>query len=104
MESCRCGCKNTKYFAGIIDDSVVMRDQVIDVEETKIVITNLMKKMLSVKGKISVFYLPIYATMASLMAFSIYCYLIIDKSKRKHSLSFRITNNTFKIFCTGSNN
>ena len=63
-----------------------------------------MKKMLSVKGKISVFYLPIYITMASLIAFSIYCYLIIDKSKRKHSLSFRITNNTFKIFSTGSNN
>ena len=49
-----------------------------------------MKKMLSVKGKISVFYLPIYATMASLMAFSIYCYLIIDKSKQNihyHSAS-----------------
>ena len=46
-----CGCKNTKYFAGIIDDSVIMRDEVIDVEETKIVTTNFNEKNAICKRK-----------------------------------------------------
>ena len=53
----------------------------------------LMKKMQSVKQKISIFYLALLLiTIALLMAVSIYCYLIQYRVKQKHLLPFRITN------------
>ena len=38
-----CSCKNDKYLASIIDDSVIMCDEII--EETKTVKTNFNEKM-----------------------------------------------------------
>ena len=51
-------CKNGKYLASIIDDSVITRDEII--EETKTIPTNFSEKEQPVKRKISIFYLHIY--------------------------------------------
>ena len=52
-----CNCKNEKYLASIMDDSVLICDEVIKSydEEIKTIPTNL-----HVKLKVSVFYLPFY--------------------------------------------
>ena len=47
-------CKNGKYLASIIDDSVIMHDGII--EETKTVPTNFNEKMQTIKQRISILY------------------------------------------------
>ena len=49
FESCACSCKNGKYLASIIDDSVVTCDEII--EETKTVKTNFNEKNIICKTK-----------------------------------------------------
>ena len=51
-------CKNGKYLASVIDDSVITRDEII--EETKTIPTNFSEKEQPVKRKISIFYLHFY--------------------------------------------
>ena len=53
-----CSCKNGKYLASIIDDSVIMCDKIIE-EETKTVPTNFNEKKQPVKKNYT-FYLPFY--------------------------------------------
>ena len=56
-----------------------------------------MKKMLPVKQKISIFYLPILLiTIALLIAVSIYSYLEKYQAKQKHSLPYHMTNNKLR--------
>ena len=50
--------ENERYLASIIDDSVVMRDEII--EEQKLFQQILTKKQYSAKHKISIFYLHFY--------------------------------------------
>ena len=75
-----CSCKNGKYLASIIDDSVITCDEIIDAEaksydeETKTVRTNY-----SIACKTQNFYILLaflLITIALLIAVSIYCYLI----------------------------
>ena len=49
-----CSCKNVKYLASLIDDSVITCGEIIE-EETKTVATSLNKKIQSVKQKTSIF-------------------------------------------------
>ena len=49
FESCTCSCKNGKYLASIIDNSVVTCDEII--EETKTVKTNFNEKSIICKTK-----------------------------------------------------
>ena len=53
----------------------------------------LMKKMQSVKRKITILAAFLLITIALLIAVSIYCCLIKNKSKKKHLLPYCITNN-----------
>ena len=46
-----CSCENGKYLAIIIDNSVIMFDEIIDDEETKIVSTNFNEKKAICKTK-----------------------------------------------------
>ena len=48
LESSTCNCKNGKYLANTMDDSVITCDEIIDAE-TKTVPTNFSKKMQPVK-------------------------------------------------------
>ena len=48
----------TKYLASIIDDSVIIRNEIL--AETKTVPTNFSEKKQPVKHKISIFYLHFY--------------------------------------------
>ena len=82
----RCSCKNGKYLASIIDDSVIMCDEII--EETKIVST----KTVSANGiklicTTKIFYILLaflLIAIALLIAVSIYCYLVKYQAKHKH--------------------
>ena len=56
--SATCSCKNRKYLANIIDDSVITSDEII--EETKTVPTSFNEKKQSVKHGISIFCLHFY--------------------------------------------
>ena len=53
-----CNCENGKYLASVIDDSVIKFGEVI--EETKSIPINFNDKKITVKQKISIFYLPFY--------------------------------------------
>ena len=58
-----CGCENGKYLGSVMDDSAIMRDEVIQSydKETKTVPTNFNeKKKKSVKRRIVIFYLHFY--------------------------------------------
>ena len=70
-----CSCKNGKYLAGNIGDSVITFDEII--EETKTVPTNFNEKNKTCKTQ-SFYILLVFLliTIALLIAVSIYCYLI----------------------------
>ena len=57
-----CSSENGKKLAGIMDDSMIMCNEIIEPydEETKTIPTNFNKKMQPVKEKISIFYLFFY--------------------------------------------
>ena len=91
-----CSCENGKYLEGIIDDSVITCDEII--EETKAVPTNFNAKKQPVE-KFSLFYvLPAFllTTITLLIAASIYCYLMNYQEKQKHLLPFQVTNNKLR--------
>ena len=52
-------CENGKYLVSIIENSVITSDEIIE-EETKQLQEILMKKMQSIKQKVSLFYLPFF--------------------------------------------
>ena len=66
MESSTCSCENEKYFASIIDDSVLTCDDIVDAKakakdkKTKTALTKFTEEIQPVKHKISIFYLPFY--------------------------------------------
>ena len=65
-------CKNNKYLASIIDDSMITGGDTI--EETKTIPANFNEKNIPVKYKIYIFYLLfLLITIALLIAASIYC-------------------------------
>ena len=94
-------CKNGKYLASIIDDSVIMGDEVIKSynEEINTISTNFNEK--NIICKTQSFYILITIT-SLLIAVSMYCYLIKYRVKQKHLLPFHDTK--LKQFCVGSIN
>ena len=94
-----CSCKNGKYLANIMDDSVISCDEIIASynEETKTVPVNINEEKLACKTQnfyILLAFLSI--TIALMIAVSIYCYLIKYQAKQKHSLQFHDTNNELR--------
>ena len=89
-----CNCKNRKYLASIIDNSVIMCDEIM--EETKIIPKNLMKKATCKTKNFSILQAFLLITIALLTAVSIYCYVIKYWAKQKQLLPFHVTNNKFK--------
>ena len=78
-----CSCKNGKYLASIIDNSVITCDEII--VETKIVKTNFNEKNKICETKNFYILLTfLLIAIALLIAVSIYCYLIKHWAKRKH--------------------
>ena len=92
-------CKNGKYLANIMDDSVISCDEIIASynEETKTVPVNINEEKLACKTQnfyILLAFLSI--TIALMIAVSIYCYLIKYQAKQKHMLPFHVANNELK--------
>ena len=84
-----CSCKNGKYLAIIIDDSVITCDEIIETAKyipTKIVLTN------STSTNFYILLTFLLITISLLIAVSIYCYLIKYRAKQKHLLPYHITN------------
>ena len=84
-----CSCKNGKYLAIIIDDSVITCDEIIETAKyvpTKIVLTN------STSTNFYILLTFLLVTISLLIAVSIYCYLIKYRAKQKHLLPYHITN------------
>ena len=99
MIAATCSCKNDKYLASIIDDSVVMCDEII-YAETKTVITNFNEKNAICKTKDFYILLAfLLFTIVLLIAVSIYSYLIKYKAQQKHLLPFYIISSKLKKFC-----
>ena len=74
-------CKNGKYLASIIDDSVTTCDKVM--EETKTIPKNFNEKKATCKTKN--FYISFLSiTFTLLTAIAIYCYLIKYQAKQNH--------------------
>ena len=78
-----CSYENSKYLASIIDNSAIMCDGIIDAEaksydeETKTVTTNFNKENVICKTKkLYILLAFLLITIAWLIAYSIYCYLI----------------------------
>ena len=84
-----CSCKNCKYLASSIDDSVVTSDEIN--EETKTVPTILIEKMCKTRNFLLAFLL---ITIVILIAVSIYIYLIKYKSSKNiyYHITSQITN------------
>ena len=96
-----CKCNNGKYQENIMDGSVIKFDQIIEScdEETKTFPTNFNGKKATYQTKNFYIFLEfLLITIASLIAVSIYCYLIKFWPKQKHLLPFYITNNELKEF------
>ena len=84
-----CSCQNGKYLASIIDDSVIMRDKIINAEKNTVT-TNFNEKNAICKIKVYYFLLAFFLmTILLLIAASIYCYL-----KQKHLLPHYITDDS----------
>ena len=90
-----CSCKNGKYLASIIDDSVITCNEII--EETKTVITNFNETNAIFKTKTILYFTGFFIHCITLsIAVSIYCYLIKNRTKQKHLLPLHVTNNKLK--------
>ena len=89
-----CSCKNNKYLASIINDSVTTCNEIIDRKKKKPLQKILIKKSAICKAK---FFYILFAflsiTIALLIAVCIYCYLIKYRSKQEHLLTFYVANN-----------
>ena len=97
-----CSCKNGKYLASIIDDSVITCDQMI--EETKTITRNFYEKVACKTQNFYILLSFLLITIALLIAVSIYCYLIEYRVKQKHLLPFHVTNNELKELCINNIN
>ena len=96
-----CSCKNGRYLASIIDNSVITCDDVIDAEkEMKTVTTNFNKKDIICERRS--FYIRLaflLITIDLLIAVGIYCYLIKHKARQKYLLPCYVSKNKLKKFC-----
>ena len=75
---CNCICENGEYLASIIDDSAIIRDEVIELfEETKTIPTNFNGKKATWKTQnFNILFACLLVTLTLLIAVSIYCHLI----------------------------
>ena len=92
-----CNCENGKYFAGIMDDSVITCDVIIESndKETK---TNFNRKKATCKTPNSYILLEFsLITTSLLIAVSIYCYLVKYRGNQKHLLPLHFTNYKLKV-------
>ena len=94
-----CGCKNGKYLASIIDNSVIMCEEIIDGkaklynEETKTITTNFNEKYVICNTQNFYILLAFLLTITALLiAVSIYCYMIKYHLRQKYLLPFHVTN------------
>ena len=83
-----CNCENEKYLAGIMDDSAIICDEVLQSndEEIKTIPTNFNEEDITCKTQnFCVLLAFLLITITLLIAISIYCYLIkyLAKQKRK---------------------
>ena len=91
-----CSCENGKYLTSINDNSVITCDEIIDSEvesynkgEKISVTTSFNEKHAICKTKkVYILLALLLITISSLIAVSIYCYLIKYKSKQKHFLPY----------------
>ena len=77
--SATCNCENRRYLAGIMDDSAIICNEVIESrdEELKTILTNFNKNFY-------ILLVFLLTTIALLIAVSIYCYLMLsDKLSSK---------------------
>ena len=82
-----CNCESEKYLASLMDDSAIICDEIIDVEET-----NFNEKNITCKTQNFYILLAfLLITIELLIAISIYCYLIKHRAKQKHLLPFHDT-------------
>ena len=86
-----------KYLASIIENSLIMCDRIIDVEETKTVTTNFNKKTTCKTQSFYILIAFLLITIAFLIAVILYCYLIRYQVKEKDLLPFYFTNSTLTI-------
>ena len=92
-----CSCENSKYVWSFIDNSVITCDKII--EETKTVWANFNEIKVTCKTKnLYTLLIILNITIALLIAFSIYCYLIkkTTEKKKNHLLPYYITNGKLK--------
>ena len=85
-------CKNGKYLASIIDDSVITCDEILDAEaklqdeETETIPTKFNGKNIAIKAKKYIYILLtlLLITNSFLIVVIVYCYVVKYKSKQKH--------------------
>ena len=87
-------CKNGKYLASIVDDSVMTCDKIIEAEETKIE-QFLVKNATSKTKNFCILLVFLLITISLLIAVSIHCYLIKYWAKQKHLLPYYVINNKY---------
>ena len=91
----RCSCENGKYLGDIIDDSVIISYEIIDTTKT------VPRKTVPTKSTSINFYILLnflLITIALLIAVSFYCCFMKYRSKQKHLLPYRVTNNKSEKF------
>ena len=107
-------CENGKYLASIMDDSAIICDEIIAADikakaqsnkdaktklndETKAIPTNFNEKNGTSKTQnLSILLDFLLISIALLIAVSIFCYLIKNKTQQKHLLPFQFLNNKLK--------
>ena len=85
-------CKNGKYLASIIDDSVITCDEILDAEaklqdeETETIPTKFNGKNIAIKAKKKkkILLILLLITNSFLIVVIVYCYVVKYKSKQKH--------------------
>ena len=88
--SATCSCENGKYFANIVDDSVIMCDEIIESyhEETKTIPTNFNERKATCKVQnFNILLGFLLITVTLLIAVNIYCNLIKYLAKQEHFTS-----------------
>ena len=91
-----CSCKNGKYLASIIVDSVITCDEIIEPcdEETKTIPRNFNEKQGTCKTQ-NLYNLLAFLSITTVISNSSYCYLIKYRAKQKHLLPFHVTKISF---------
>ena len=83
-----CCCENGKYLASIIDNSVITCDEIINAEETKTILKNVICETKS----FYILLIFLLITIALLIAFSIYFCMIKYTAKQKKLLPYYAKN------------